>query len=126
MRKFLTAVVLIPLGLLLLVFAVANRHWITVSFNPFEPNDPSLGITLPLFAVIILSLVVGVLVGGSATWFRQRHWRRSARRHEAAAQAARAELADLRAARPASGRVPAALPDYGTGAAGQDKRGLTL
>ena len=126
MRKFLTAVVLIPLGLLLLMFAVANRHWITVSFNPFDTNDPSLGVTLPLFAVVILSLVVGVLVGGLATWFRQRHWRRSARRHEAEAQAARAELADLRAARLASGRVPAALPDYGTGVAGQDKRGLTL
>jgi len=126
MRKFLTAVVLIPLGLLLLVFAVANRHWITVSFNPFDTNDPSLGITLPLFAVIILSLMVGVLVGGLASWFRQRHWRRSARRHEVEAQAARAELADLRAARLASGRGPAALPDYGTGVTGQDKRGLTL
>jgi hypothetical protein len=36
MRKFFTGVVLIPLGLIFVVFAVANRHWVTVSFDPFN------------------------------------------------------------------------------------------
>ncbi|MGC2780812.1 MAG: LapA family protein, partial [Bradyrhizobium sp.] len=82
MRKFLTAVVLIPLGLLFVVFAVANRHWVTVSFNPFNSTDPSDAITLPLFVLIIAVAILGVVAGGTATWFRQRHWRRAARQHE--------------------------------------------
>ena len=96
MRKFFKALVLIPLGLLFVVFAVANRHLVTVSFDPFNSTDPSLAITLPLFVVLIVVAIAGVLAGGTATWFRQRHWRRAARRHEADARQARAQLADLR------------------------------
>src|SRR5258706_16170839 len=96
MRKFFTAVVLIPLGLLFVVFAVANRHLVTVSLDPFNSADPSVGFTLPLFVVIIAVAIAGVAAGGSATWFRQRHWRRAAGQHEAAARQARAQLAGLR------------------------------
>src|ERR1700731_2448408 len=96
MRKFFSAVVLIPLGLIFVVFAVANRHFVTVSFDPFNFTDPSIAVSLPLFVVIIAVAIVGVAAGGAATWFRQRHWRRAARQHEADARAVRAQLADLR------------------------------
>ena len=130
MRKFFTAVVLIPLGLLFVVFAVANRHPVTVSFDPFNSTDPSVGFTLPLFVVIIAVAIAGVLAGGSATWFRQRRWRRAARQHEADAREARAQLADLRAGtamtlRPEPQRL-SAPPQGGYGAAGRDKQGATL
>ena len=59
MRKFLTALVLIPLGLIFVVFAVANRHLVTVSFDPFNSTDPSVGVTLPLFVVIIAVAIIG-------------------------------------------------------------------
>ena len=98
MRKFFTALVLIPLGLIFVVFAVANRHLVTVSFDPFNSADPSVAVTLPLFVVIIAVAIAGVVAGGLATWFRQRHWRRAARQHEADARQARAQLADLHAA----------------------------
>ncbi|MGO8909249.1 MAG: lipopolysaccharide assembly protein LapA domain-containing protein [Bradyrhizobium sp.] len=131
MRKFFMAVVLIPLGLIFVVFAVANRHPVTVSFDPFNSSDPQMGITLPLFVVIIAVAIVGVLAGGSATWFRQRHWRRAARRHEADARQMRAQLADLRAgatmpSRPDPQRLPALSLGGGYGAAGRDKQGATL
>src|SRR5580704_18791357 len=98
MRKFFSAVVLIPLGLIFVVFAVANHHLVTVSFDPFNSVDPSIAVRLPLFVIIIAVAILGVAAGGSATWFRQRHWRRAARQHEADARQARAQLADLRAA----------------------------
>jgi uncharacterized integral membrane protein len=130
MRKFLTAVVLIPLGLVLVVFAVANRHLVTVSFDPFNSTDPSIAMTLPLFVVLIAVAILGVAAGGIATWFRQRHWRRAARRHEADAQAARAQLADLRSAATASRYQPQRLagPPHGgfQGQSGRDKQGATL
>src|ERR1700730_17874817 len=96
MRKFLTAVVLISLGLIFIVFAVANRHPVTVSFDPFNSTDPSASVSLPLFVLIIAVAILGVAAGGSATWFRQRHWRRAARQHEAEARAARAAMGELR------------------------------
>ena len=131
MRKFFTALVLIPLGLIFVVFAIANRHLVTVSFDPFNSGDPGIGVRLPLFVVIIAAAIAGVVAGGSATWFRQRHWRRAARQHEADARQARAQLADLRAgARTPSRydpqRLPAPSQAGGYGAAGRDKQGATL
>ena len=134
MRKFFTALVLIPLGLIFIVFAVANRHLVTVSFDPFNSSDPAIGVTLPLFVVIIAVAMTGVVAGGSATWFRQRHWRRAARQHEADARQARAQLADVRGGGTARGdpqRYPALPPQGGLqgglyGSSGRDKQGATL
>ena len=53
MRKFLTAMVLIPLGLIFVVFAVANRHFVTVSFDPFDSAIRSMADPVPLFVIII-------------------------------------------------------------------------
>jgi uncharacterized integral membrane protein len=60
MRKFLTALVVIPLGLIFIVFAVANRHFVTVSFDPFNSTDPAIAVSMPLFAVIISVAILGV------------------------------------------------------------------
>ena len=70
---------------------------------------------------------LGVAAGGSATWFRQRRWRRAARQHEADARQARAQLADLRAnaARFAASepqRLSAPLQGGFTGPAGETSR----
>ena len=130
MRKFLTALVVIPLGLILMVFAVANRHFVTVSFDPFVSNDPSFSATLPLFLLLIVVAALGVLAGGCAVWFGQRHWRRAARRHDADARAARGELADLRAqaaaARPEPQRLPVPSGVGLYGPVGRDKQRATL
>ncbi len=128
MRKFLTYVVVIPLALIFVAFAVANRHFVTVSFDPFNSTDPALAVSTPLFVLIIAVAILGVLAGGCATWLGQRHWRRAARRHEADARSVRAELADLRAAtaRAANPGLPAPSQGGFYGAAGRDKQGATL
>ena len=133
MRKFFTAIVVIPLGLIFIVFAVANRHLVTVSFDPFNSRDPSVGATLPLFVVIIAVAIAGVIVGGIATWLRQGHWRRAARQHEADARQVRTQLADLRASSMMPRqvdqnpqRLPALRPGGGYGASGRDKQSATL
>jgi uncharacterized integral membrane protein len=130
MRKFFTALVVIPLGLIFIIFAVANRHLVTVSFDPFNSVDPSVAVRMPLFVVIIVVAILGVVAGGSATWFRQRRWRRAARQHEADARRARAEITDLRAAAAVSRGGPqqlAAPAQRGIyGSAGRDKQGATL
>ena len=132
MRKFISALILVPVAIVLIVFAVANRHFVTVSFDPFNSANPSVGVSLPLFVVIILVAILGVIAGGLATWLRQGRWRRSARRNEAEARQARAELADLRvqaaaAARNARPRLPAPVPPgLSYQASERDKTGATL
>ena len=130
MRKFFTVMVLIPLGLIFVVFAVANRHTVTVSFDPFNSTDPSIAVSLPLFVVIIGVAILGVVAGGSATWFRQRRWRRAARQHEADARQARAQFAELRAhaiaSRAIPPRYPALVQGGGYGPGERDKQGATL
>ncbi len=118
LRKIFNALVILPLAILFVVFAVANRHTVTLSFDPFSSNDPALSLSLPLFVVIIAVAIFGVIAGGVATWFGQRRWRRAARQHEADARHARVELADLRerslvASRATENQVPALGPSPG-------------
>jgi len=130
MRKFLTAVIAIPLFVLFVVFAVANRHDVTVSFDPFNSTDPGLAVAMPLFVLIIAVAILGVMVGGCAAWIGQRSWRRAARQHRADAEAARAELASVKlAALAAQGgpqRLPAPYQTGGYGPYGRDKQGAAL
>jgi uncharacterized integral membrane protein len=131
MRKFLTGLIVIPLSLIFVVFAVANRHFVMVSFDPFNAAKPAVYVSLPLFVLIIAVAILGVIAGGCATWFSQRRFRRAARRHEAAARAARAQLDDLRAAQMAAARGEAARlvsPSQGGfyRASGRDKQDAVL
>ena len=130
MRKFFSTLFVVLLGLIFMTFAVANRHFVTVSFDPFNSADPTISVSMPLFALIIVVAILGVIAGGMATWFGQRRWRRAARVHEADARTVRAQLAELRsqaqasrgeAQRPA---LPAGRGFYGP--AGRDKQGATL
>jgi uncharacterized integral membrane protein len=80
LRKILTAIVIVPLAVVLIVFAVANRHPVTVSLDPFASNAPAVSVTLPLFALVFLLVIVGVFIGSAATWLRHGRSRRLARR----------------------------------------------
>jgi uncharacterized integral membrane protein len=129
MRKFVNALVVIPLGIFFVIFAVANRHLVTVSFDPFNAATPMVAVKLPLFVVIIAVAAIGVVAGGMATWFRQGRWRRAARQSEADARQARSQLADLRAEAARGGeqqRLLAPVQGGFYGSAGRDKQGATL
>ncbi|UTD26944.1 lipopolysaccharide assembly LapA domain-containing protein [Bradyrhizobium sp. WD16] len=113
-RKIINALIWIPLAVIFIIFAVANRHLVTLSFDPFNSVTPTLAVTLPLFVIIILVAILGVAAGGLATWLRQGRYRRAARHYEAEARDARAQLAELRLSRAPGGAespVPALLHD---------------
>ena len=82
LRKIVAALILVPLAIIITAFAVANRQIVTLSLDPFSGSEPAASVTLPLFALVILVLVAGVLIGGAAAWLRQGRWRRDARRLE--------------------------------------------
>jgi len=75
MRRFFSSLFVVLLGLIFVTFAVANRHFVTVSFDPFSGNMPAASLTLPLFGLVIVLLIIGVVIGGTAAWLRQGRWR---------------------------------------------------
>ena len=86
-NKIVGWLVLVPLCIVLIAFALANRQFVIVNFNPFVPVEQlaTPGYGVPLFIVLYVVLLIGVLLGGVATWFaqgqhrqRERHWRREA------------------------------------------------
>src|SRR4029079_9532586 len=92
MRKAIAIAILIPLAILIVMFAVANREIITVSFDPFDSAHPALAFKMPRCMLICALVTVGVVVGGIAAWLRQHKWRLRARRAEAEARDLRRRL----------------------------------
>jgi uncharacterized integral membrane protein len=92
LRKLVAVLVLVPLAIVIIAFAVANRQAITLSFDPFSPSAPAASLTLPLFVIVIGALVAGVIVGGLAVRLGHGRWRRMARRLEREAAELRARL----------------------------------
>jgi uncharacterized integral membrane protein len=95
-RKIVTALVLVPVGIVFISFAVANRQLVVVSFDPFDQAHPALSLSMPLFALILLLLIGGVILGGIAAWIRQSKWRRAARQAEWEARELRQEVNRLK------------------------------
>ena len=95
-RKIVTALIVVPLAVIIIAFAVANRQAVTVSFDPFTSVSPAYAATLPLFAVIFVVLILGVLIGGIAAWIRQSKWRHIARKLDGDVRALHQELETIR------------------------------
>src|SRR5712692_1180942 len=89
-RKIVGALVLVPLAILIVLFAVANRASIVLSFDPFSSDAPASVARVPLFLALLAALIVGVVVGGVAAWLKQAKSRRAARRLERDLRGARA------------------------------------
>jgi uncharacterized integral membrane protein len=96
LRRIVSAIILIPLMVIVVGFAVANRQAVTLSFDPFSTTAPAYAVTLPLFIVVFTLLIVGVIVGGTAVWFGQRRIRRARRRLDAEVAALHGEIDGLR------------------------------
>src|SRR5262245_9823853 len=83
--------VVLPVVIVLVALGVANDHDVRLALDPFRTADPVLSLVLPFYAWLLAALIVGVVVGGTATWLTQARWRRNSRRRDAEAQRWRAE-----------------------------------
>jgi uncharacterized integral membrane protein len=115
LRKLVTIFILTPLALVIVMFAMANRQIVAVSFDPFNNVDPAFVMKIPLFVLIFALTILGVLIGGIAAWLRQSKWRRTARKLDSDIVALRREIEmltgrlDRQTARPAGMREAARL-----------------
>lgn len=81
-NRIMTFAVFIPLAIVLIALAVANRAPAPLTLDPFNPGNPALTVSLPLFIYLFGTLVLGLLIGSVATWLRQGQYRKLARQRE--------------------------------------------
>ena len=79
-RKIVNLAVFVPLGIVLIVLAVANRQVVTLALNPFRPEDGVLSVSAPFFLFLFVALMFGMLIGSAATWWAQGKYRKQARK----------------------------------------------
>lgn len=65
-RKTLKIVCLTFLAIILILFALANKQEIVVSFDPLSTllkEPPLLSMTMPLFVLLFVWVAIGILIG---------------------------------------------------------------
>src|SRR5262245_345953 len=96
LRRIISMLIVLPLAIVIVVFAVANRQSVTVSFDPFSSTNPAYAATLPLFMLVFVLIILGVLIGGAAVWIGQTGWRRTARKLDGEVRSLHQELVSVR------------------------------
>jgi hypothetical protein len=115
LRRIVWLLIAFPAGLLLVTLAVVNRHEVRLVLDPFKPENPVLSLVLPFYAYLFFTLLLGVLLGGTAMWLSQAGWRRNARHHGRAAARWHAEADRLTRERDATAATrPKQLAATGT------------
>jgi uncharacterized integral membrane protein len=98
MKTFLKAIILVPIAVIVLAFAYANRQTTIVSFDPFNSEIPAFSMAGPLFIVLFATILVGILIGGTASWWSQGKRRKSLREARAECDRLKDEVLRLKAA----------------------------
>lgn len=70
--KLLQWLLLPPVVIAALWIAVANRHQVTLSLDPFNPAKPALGMEIALVWLLFAATLAGMLIGGLAVWIGAR------------------------------------------------------
>lgn len=89
MSKVLFWIVAAPLAVAIIVFSVNNRSEVTLDLWPLDMTTAP----LPVFAVVLASLLAGFVLGGMVAWFSGAETRKRARQMSRRAEAAERELA---------------------------------
>ncbi|MBM6579164.1 LapA family protein [Microvirga sp. BT689] len=110
MIRFLKALILLPVAILIVLLAVANRAPVTLSLDPFSQAAPEFAFQLPLFAVIFAAIMVGILIGGTASWLAQGRNRKTRRQLRRETRQLRYETERLKAQSPSTTTLPATIP----------------
>lgn len=79
MRRILRWIIWLPVAIIVISFAVANRQWTRLSLDPFSSTSPFLTIEMPLWVLFIFGVFIGLIVGWAMCWFAQGKHRKLAR-----------------------------------------------
>ena len=96
LRRIIFVLVLIPLAIILIALTVANRMPVPLNLDVFNPSNPALSFTAPLFVWLYTAALIGVVVCGIGSWFAQGKHRRRERRYRKESEKLRYEIEETR------------------------------
>jgi uncharacterized integral membrane protein len=114
LTRFLKNLVLLPIALVLIALAVANRHEVRLSLDPFSSADPAVSLQAPMFWFLFAAVAFGVFIGGVASWAAQGKWRKEAREKRREANRWHHEADRLKAQQQPARTAGSALPAPGS------------
>jgi uncharacterized integral membrane protein len=95
MKKTVLRLILLPIVLIVAVFALSNRQSIDLSLWPLPWEARA-----PLFVLLLVTLLLGIVIGGGLTWARGHRHRSAAREHRRASERLQRQLDAARSDRP--------------------------
>mgnify|MGYP000052280808 CR=1 FL=1 len=87
LNRLVIVLILVPLAIVLIAFAVANRAAVPTTFDPFNPGNPALTVQWPLFVILFIAFALGLVIGGIATLIGQSRYRKLANQRGIEAEA---------------------------------------
>jgi uncharacterized integral membrane protein len=93
----------VPVALVAIWIALANRAPVVLSLDPFSQESPAISLQMPLYLLLFAAILVGVLLCGMVIGFR-----RAARHGAELAQTASARAGALLPSRLRKPKTPAA------------------
>jgi uncharacterized integral membrane protein len=100
MKKLVVRLILLPILLVVAVFAIVNRAPVELSLWPL-PWDAR----APLFIVLLASLLLGVLIGAALVWGGARRQRSAARENRRANERLQRQIDRIKSQPPATPRA---------------------
>jgi len=95
LRRILLTLILLPISIIVLMLAVANRQSVALVLDPFA-GEAGPSVAVPLFVVVFVTLILGVVLGGVTVWLAQGRYRKAARHARREARYAHEEADKLR------------------------------
>ncbi len=102
-NRLFTVLIIVPVAIILIALAVANRDLVAFTLDPFNRGNPFLTVHLPFFVYLFGALGLGMILGSMATWWKQGRYRKLARETSR-------EVKQLRAAEPVAASGASSLP----------------
>lgn len=95
MKRILSWLFGVPVALLVIILAVANRRPVMFSLDPFSLDQPWFAVEVPLYVLLMSCLILGMLIGGVSAWLTQGKWRKEARHRRQEVRRLELEREDL-------------------------------
>ncbi|PSH67421.1 MULTISPECIES: LapA family protein [Phyllobacterium] len=105
-NRVIIVLILVPLAVILIALSVANRETVSLTIDPFNPGNPALSYSAPLFVWLFAALILGLILGSFATWYNQGKHRKLARQRKLEAELLRKEARKASAETAATPNLP--------------------